>query len=205
LGERFDDFRRSIEFWKDTKKSILNSYEDYCDEGSFGIRSSEFLCSYENVIDYYIKKLKKIQILIGEKNHTKNSGTQTDSIIDACETVLSCEDDNFIFQEIFLMGQYTGNLNNLELNINRANDKKRSKFSAEKKSDWADELGQQVYLDHWIYGNVPTVNEVQKQYSNLVEKPTTRTITTQLANQRKKYSIIDNRVPQVTPGRNKKL
>ena len=104
------------------------------------------------------------------------------------------------------MGQYVGNLNNIESNLNGLIAKQRSERSASSKSDWANELAEKVYLKFWIYGNLPTTNIVEREFPQLLNGRTTKTIGDQLTNQRKYYSNIDNRVPPVTNrGRNKKV
>ncbi len=202
LDKKFDDFKFVIKNWEFEKADIFNKPER-C-EPAIGINNLPMIAN--NLIGYYIKKLRSIQFRIGELNSHKDNGTQVDSLISACRIVMSCDDDNFIFNEIFLMGQRVGNLNNIRQNIQALIDKERSREAGFSQSKWVEGLSRQVYLDYWIYGKAPTINEIQSKYRDLVGSRSTKTISTQMTKQRKLYSNIDNRVPPViSKGRNKKV
>ena len=202
LDQKLDDFMRIIKCWKDEKTAIFEKPER-C-EPAYGVKDIPML--EKNLIGYYIKKLIHIKFLIGELNYNKINRTQFGALISICDIVKGSSDDNRIFNQLFLMGQYVGNLNNIESNLNGLIAKQRSERSASSKSDWANELAEKVYLKFWIYGNLPTTNIVEREFPQLLNGRTTKTIGDQLTNQRKYYSNIDNRVPPVTNrGRNKKV
>ncbi|MBA6336001.1 hypothetical protein H4J57_02155 [Colwellia sp. BRX8-7] len=202
LNKKFDDFEFIIKCWEFEKSDIFDKPER-C-ERAFAINSIPMIAN--NLIGYYIKKLRLIQFRIGELNLYKDNGTQVDALISDCGIVMSCDDDNLVFNEIFLMGQRAGNLNNIESNINALIATGRSQREASSKSDWANELAQQVYLNFWIYGKAPTTNEVERKFPSLINDRKTKTVGDQLTKQRKYYSNIDNRVPIVkSKGRNKKI
>ena len=202
LNEKFEDFENAIKCWEYEKADIFDKPER-C-EPSFGTKNIPMLTP--NIIGYYTQSIRKIQFMIGDVNVRISHETQVDALISACKAVMSCEDDNVIFGDIFLMGQYAGNLNSIKLNIDASIADERSRISAASKSNWVHELVQQVYLDFWIYGQLPTADEVIKKYPQLVGERTTRTVSDQLTKQRKIYSLIDKKVPPVNAkGRNKKV
>ncbi|MBL4763967.1 MAG: hypothetical protein JKX67_01595 [Colwellia sp.] len=202
LDKKFNDFAFIIKCWPNNKRDIFKEPER-C-QPQVGNNSVPMLA--KNIIGYYIQKLRYIQFVVGELNWKKTKETQVSSLISICEIVKSSTDDNIIFDQLFLMGQRSANLNNIESNINTLIAKDRSQREASSKSDWAYEMAQQVYLDYWIYGKAPTANEVGKNFPNLVHNRSTRTISNHLTNQRKLYSNIDNRVlPVKSKGRNKKV
>jgi hypothetical protein len=202
LDQTLDDFMRIIKRWKDEKTAIFEKPER-C-EPAYGVKDIPML--EKNLIGYYIKKLIHIKFLIGELNYNKINRTQFGALISICDIVKGSSDDNRIFDQLFLMGQYASNLNSIESNLNGLIAKQRSERSASSKSDWANELAEKVYLKFWIYGNLPTTNIVEREFPQLLNGRTTKTIGDQLTNQRKYYSNIDNRVPPVTNrGRNKKV
>jgi hypothetical protein len=202
LDQKFDDFKRIIKIWEYEKKDMFEKPER-C-EPAYGVNHIPML--EKNLIGYYIKKLRHIQLSIGELNTNKTKRTQVGALISICDIVKVSDDDNRIFDQLFLMGQYAGNLNSLKSNLDDKIAKQRSERSASSKSDWANELAEKVYLKFWIYGNLPTTNIVEREFPQLLNGRTTKTIGDQLTNQRKYYSNIDNRVPPVTNrGRNKKV
>lgn len=202
LDEKFDDFSFVIKCWMHEKSDVFDNPERCAP--AFGINNSHMIA--KNIIGYYIKKLRAIQSMIGELNLQIKNGTQAHSLISICEIVMSSADDNLIFDQIFLMGQYAGNLSNIKLNIDARMAKEFAQKNASSKSDWSHELAQIVYLNYWVYGKAPTANEVEREFPNLVLERSTKTISNQLTKQRKYYSNIDNRVPAVnSKGRNKKV
>lgn len=202
LDKKFDDFNFAINFWGSVKADVFEKPER-C-EPSFGGSNLPMIAN--NLIGYYIKKIWALQFRIGDYNVNKKDRTQVQELITSCERVIRSKDDNLIFDEIFLMGQRAGNLNNAEINIKSSIAKAKSIEGGAIKSKWADELAQQVYLHFWVFGKVPTTKEVEREFPNLVNDKVTKTISYQLTEQRKYYSRIDNRVPPVeSKGRNKKI
>jgi len=202
LDKKFDDFSFVIKCWGHEKSDVFDNPERCAP--AFGLNNPPMIAN--NLIGYYIKKLRAIQSMIGELNLQIKNGTQVHSLISICEIVMSCTDDNLIFDQIFLMGQYAGNLNNIKLNIDAQMAKECAQKNASSKSDWTHELAQVVYLNYWVYGKAPTANEVEREFPNLVLNRSTTTISNQLTKQRKYYSNIDNRVlPVNSKGRNKKV
>lgn len=202
LDVKFGDFNRVISYWYSYKEHMAESPER--SEPSFGVANSPLVAN--NLIGYCIKQLWLIEANIGDLNLHKQNGTQADALISECKIVMAAQGANTVFKNIFLMGQYAGNLNNINQSIEALINRERSKRAAASKSDWANILSQHVYLNYWVNGKVPTANEVEKEFTNLVLGRSTKTISDQLTKQRKLYSNIDKRVPSVnSKGRNKKV
>jgi len=196
LDKEFVDFSRAIEFWQS-----MNMFDNPEPNQPFlGLSGAPKVA--DNLIGYYIQKLINLQNRIGELNLTKRKSTQFESLISTCKAVLSVEDDNLVFEELFLMGQRAANLNNARINIEAMIAKESQKSAALSKADWSHELAQQLYLDYWVYGKTPTSFEVAIEYKNLIlqssgKKVSIKTISDQLTKQRKNYSKLDSRVSPV--------
>jgi hypothetical protein len=212
LNKKFDDFEFIIKCWEFEKSDIFDKPER-C-ERAFAINSIPMIAN--NLIGYYIKKLRFIQFKIGELNLNKYNGTQVDALISDCKIVMSCDDDNLVFNEIFLMGQRAGNLNNIESNINTLIAKGRSKIGAASKSDWLHELVKSLYLQYWIHNYYPTTDEIVDkietgEYQHLKEpnkkkgeyKISHERMKKVISEQRLYYSRIDPRITLPKKGRPK--
>lgn len=209
LDKRFQDIGYTIDFWNESRILVFDKKgEELGSAWAYQNGVKPLIAMGYNLLTHLIIEIMQLESKIDEIEHRKKFDNQVTHLESCARIVASAQNDNDVFQEIFLMGQYTSNLNSIELNINTLNDKKRSRQGGISKAAWADELAQVVYLDFWIKGEVPTVNEVQgnKTFSHLVQNRSTKTISDQLTKQRKSYSKIDKRVPPVkSKGRNKKI
>jgi hypothetical protein len=217
LDQKFDDFKWIIKRWEHEKTDIFEKPER-C-EPAYGVNHIPML--EKNLIGYYINKLRHIQFLIGELNYNKINRTQVGALISICDIVKVSDDDNRIFDQLFLMGQYVGNLNNIESNLNGLIAKQRSERSATSKADWGHELGQSLYLEHWINNDYPATLVVladldSGKYRHLKEdnknleregkkraKVHDKTMEKVIREQRLLYSKIDPRITLPQQGRPK--
>jgi len=213
LDEKFDDFRRIIKIWENEKDAIFNNPER-C-EPAFGI---DFIYILENnLIGYYIQKLTYLRFDIGALNYSKTNRTQVTALISICEIVIVSEDDNKIYDLLFMMGQRAGNLNSIELGIKAKIAKDISTRSSASKSDWTHELAQCLYLNHWLHNEYPStsslIHELETgKYRHLKEKKdetkakvNEKTMERVIREQRKMYSMIDPRITLPQKGRPKNL
>jgi|GEM_PF-5680972 hypothetical protein len=218
LDKKFDDFNLAINFWDSVKADVFEKPER-C-EPSFGGSNLPMIAN--NLIGYYIKKIWALQFSIGDFNENKKNRTQVQELITSCERVIRSTDDNLIFDEIFLMGQRAGNLNNIETNINTIIAKDRSQREAFSKSDWAHELAKILYLEHWIHNDYPSTytvmaelesgkyrhlkadNKKLDKYGEKLPKVHEKTMERVMREQRLLYSKIDPRITLPQKGRPKK-
>lgn len=212
LDEKFEDFEHIIKLWVFEKSDIFDKPER-C-EPAFGNHS---LCMLQkNLIGYCIKKLRYFQFLLGEGNHKKTNSTQVSALISICKIVISSEDDNQIFDQLFLMGQYAANLNSIELGIKTQIDKDISMRTSSSKSDWTHELAQRLYLQYWIHNKYHSTEEILEkintgEYKDLKkpnkvkdkDKVSYERLEKVIREKRKFYSKIDPRICLPRKGRPK--
>lgn len=218
LDKKFNDFAFIIKYWIHEKRYIFKEPEDCRPQVSY----RHIPMIEKNIIGYYIQKLMYIKSLIGELNYKKTKETQASSLISICEIVKSSMDDNRIFDQLFLMGQRSANLNNIESNINDLIAKDRSQRYSSSKSDWAHELAQSLYLEHWIHNDYPSTFTVVAEldsgkyrhlkadnikldkYGEKLPKVHEKTMERVIREQRLLYSEIDPRITLPQKGRPKK-
>lgn len=210
LNKKVKDLDDSIEFWELAKVDVFSKKgEELAESWAYLVgQKYEFSTSY-NYVNFLIKQLRENEEYIVNLYHQRNTKRQSDHFESACRIVMASDDDNKVFREIFLMGQYASNLNNLELELEQlAEIKRKNKASkdAASRSDWAKELALLLYLDYWIFGKVPNPSDYNSKYPHLTKGREARNISKQMTEQRRFYANVDSRVDKVaSKGRKPKV
>lgn len=207
LDKLFPDIGYSIKFWTGATTFVFDKKgEDLGKAWAYYNGMMPLIAKGYNLLTHLIFEIIRLESKVDEIEHQKKFTSQIAHLESCAQIVASATNDNDVFIEIFLMGQYASNLNNSKLQINKDIKKRAETIRKALSSVWSSKLAHNLYIDYWIHGHNPTASEACKKYSLIVEGKSLKTVTNQMTGQRKIYASYDKRVKKVTTrGRNKKV
>lgn len=195
LNKKFSDFNYVIEFWKVAKVDVFTK------QGEELVSAWDHLCNQKmdiktcnNYISYLITKLRKLEDDLLNLELKKTNLNQLERLKSTCERVLISTDDNEVYRELFLMGQFTSDLNHMELQINEYNAKYKAKQNGSRPAKWAGVLAQQLYIDYWVHGEKLGPKYIMKEYLDFTDQKSAKTVGEQMRKFRDAFSKFDYRV-----------
>ncbi|MEL0630417.1 hypothetical protein [Psychromonas aquatilis] len=210
LDKKFPDIANTIKFWECIKLKVLKlKGREFKATWMECLKDFPELSKHNNYFLNLINQLYDLELQIIQIDNSRTVENKLMYMKEHCLRVISSEDDNDVFSEIFIMGKLSVVLERLPRDIKQIKKDLESyieeKERNESRTKWIYELSLNLYLDYWIYGKCPDAYTVIKKYPLLVKNKSGRTVSNQIIEQRKVFSEIDVRVPQVEKGRNPKI
>lgn len=210
LDKKFPDIAYVIKFWECIRFKVLKlKGREFEAAWIESLEDFPELRSHNNYFLNLINQLYDLEMHIIQIDNSRTVENKLRHMKEHCSKVLSSDDDNDVFSEIFVMGQLSVVLERLPRDIKQIKKEFEScieqKERNESRTQWIYELSLDLYLDYWIHGECPDVYTVMKKYPSLVNDKQARTVSNKITEQRKFFSKVDKRVVQVEKGRNYKV